>query len=59
LDDYEVIPASEKALFAKQAGVASDPMKRREAKIQQFKKEKEIKDKIKVRTVQAAAIIHC
>ncbi|KAG8925841.1 hypothetical protein FRC02_009375 [Tulasnella sp. 418] len=47
LDDYEVIPAEERVLFGPQsASIANDPAKRRESKIQKYKKEVEIRNKI-------------
>lgn len=46
---YGVIPEADKQLFGQQAYAITDPAKRREAKIAQFKKEKELKNTISVR----------
>ena len=48
LDAYDAIPVTEKKLFEKGATSVSDPGKRRELKIAQYKKEKELKTKIEV-----------
>ena len=47
LEDYEIVPSEETKLFDK-AG-ATDPAKRREMKIAQAKKTKELRSKISVR----------
>lgn len=50
LESYTVVPEDEKKLYAQRSSTVTEPMKRRELKIAQFKKEKEIKTKISVRT---------
>ncbi|KAG8907405.1 hypothetical protein FRB99_004430 [Tulasnella sp. 403] len=46
LEDYEIVPQEERKIFMKSEEVVRDPVKRRETKIQQFKKEKEIRAKV-------------
>ncbi|KAH8117003.1 TAP42-like protein [Phellopilus nigrolimitatus] len=46
LDDYHVLPEEEKKIYGQKSSGIADPAKRREVKIAQFKKEKEIKNKI-------------
>ncbi|KAL5529587.1 hypothetical protein ACEPAG_5572 [Sanghuangporus baumii] len=46
LDIYNVVPEEEKKLYGQKASAISDASKRRDVKIAQFKKEKEIKNKI-------------
>ncbi|KAL5489940.1 TAP42 [Sanghuangporus weigelae] len=46
LGSYNVIPEEEKKLYGQKASAVSDALKRREVKIAQFKKEKEIKNRI-------------
>ena len=48
LETYEIVPESEKALHGKQATSSNDPAKRRELKLNQWKKEKELKTRIEV-----------
>lgn len=48
LEIYGIIPDDEKALYATKASTLVDPAKRREAKVNQYKKMKEIKDRIQV-----------
>lgn len=48
IENYEVVPEEELALHEKRASTISDPAKRRELKIQQYKKEKELKTRIEV-----------
>ena len=48
LDNYALVPEDERKLYAQRSSTVSEPMKRRELKIAQFKKEKEIKTKISV-----------
>ncbi|KDQ17901.1 hypothetical protein BOTBODRAFT_29205 [Botryobasidium botryosum FD-172 SS1] len=46
LDDYEIVPNDEKSLFRRESSSAPDPASRRELKIKQYRKEKEIRDKL-------------
>lgn len=46
LENYEVIPESERELYGKKAPAIADPARRREAKIKQYQKEKEIRSKV-------------
>ncbi|KAL5511278.1 TAP42 [Sanghuangporus vaninii] len=46
LGSYNVIPEEEKKLYGQKASAISDALKRREVKIAQFRKEKEIKNRI-------------
>jgi len=47
LDDYSVTPPEEKKLFSKKSSsFGADPAKRRQIKIDQYKKEKEIRNKV-------------
>ncbi|KAJ3483912.1 hypothetical protein NLI96_g5990 [Meripilus lineatus] len=48
LETYEIVPESEKTLHGKQATSTNDPAKRRELKLNQWKKEKELKTRIEV-----------
>ncbi|ETW86106.1 hypothetical protein HETIRDRAFT_311119 [Heterobasidion irregulare TC 32-1] len=48
LENYEVVPESERELYGKKAPAVADPARRREAKIKQYQKEKEIRSKIDV-----------
>ena len=50
LETYDIVPAPERELFEKQASSIRDPAKKRELKINQFKKEKELKNRIQVGT---------
>jgi hypothetical protein len=49
LELYEIVPDEDKSLHTKRASSIPDPAKRRELKIKQYKKEKEIQNKIDVR----------
>ncbi|KAJ2929982.1 hypothetical protein H1R20_g7097, partial [Candolleomyces eurysporus] len=46
LENYNIVPAPERELFEKQASSIRDPAKKRELKINQFKKEKDLKNRI-------------
>ncbi|KZT09598.1 uncharacterized protein LAESUDRAFT_722561 [Laetiporus sulphureus 93-53] len=46
LETYQIVPDSEKDLYAKPAASYAEAQKRRESKIRQYKKEKEIKARI-------------
>lgn len=50
LETYNIVPEAERALHAQSASSSSDPQKRRELKIKQYQKEKEIKTRIQVYT---------
>jgi immunoglobulin-binding protein 1 len=45
---YEIVPGSERDLLEKPVSSIQDAAKRREAKIQQYKKEKELRGEIEV-----------
>lgn len=49
LEKYEVIPADERALYDVKATKVADFAKRRELKINQFKKEKDLRVRVEVR----------
>lgn len=49
LERYEIVPAAEQELYEKRASDVRDPAKRRELKINQWKKEREIRAKVEVR----------
>jgi hypothetical protein len=49
LEHYEIVPEDEKKLYANKASAVVDPAKRREMKVNQYKKTKEIKDRIQAR----------
>jgi hypothetical protein len=51
LEHYTVIPDDEKKLYSYKSTVLVDPAKRREVKVKQYKKSKEIKDRIQVRVL--------
>ena len=53
MDAYKVVPEAEKQIYSKQASSINDPAKRRELKIKQYKREKDIKAHIEVSTVLA------
>ncbi|OCH93879.1 TAP42-like protein [Obba rivulosa] len=46
LETYEIVPESEKALYAHRTSTITDAVKRREVKIKQYQKEKELKAQI-------------
>lgn len=48
VDKYEIVPEEERALFDRRAVDAVDYSKRRELKIKQYKKEKELRARIEV-----------
>jgi hypothetical protein len=49
LETYNIVPGAERELYGKQASGIRDPAKKRQLKIDQFKKEKELKARIQVR----------
>ena len=53
LEQYEVITEEDKTLYGRPASSVTDPAKRRELKIKQYKREKDIKAHIEVSTVLA------
>lgn len=48
LEQYEIVPEDERALFDRKAADVTDYSKRRELKINQYRKEKDIKARIEV-----------
>ena len=50
MDAYKVVPEAEKQIYSKRASSINDPAKRRELKIKQYQKEKELKTRIEVYT---------
>ncbi|KDQ61168.1 hypothetical protein JAAARDRAFT_191276 [Jaapia argillacea MUCL 33604] len=48
LERYDIVPESERSLYETHASSITDPAKRRETKIKQYKQEKEIRSKIEV-----------
>ncbi|KAG5353105.1 hypothetical protein C0989_010309 [Termitomyces sp. Mn162] len=46
LDNYEIVPHDERALYGHQASAIVDPSKRRELKIKQYQKEKDLQARI-------------
>ncbi|TCD67275.1 hypothetical protein EIP91_000297 [Steccherinum ochraceum] len=46
LENYHIVPETEKTLYEQHASPISDPAKRRELKIKQYKQEKELKTRI-------------
>lgn len=50
LESHQVIPATERSLYEKSTSTVKDPAKRRELKIQQYRKEKELRTRIEVGT---------
>ena len=48
LEAYKVVSDEERDLYSKKVNEIKDPAKRRELKINQFKKEKELKGRIEV-----------
>ena len=49
LDNYEIIPAKDKELYERKTSSVADPAKRRELKIKQYQKEKELRLTLEVR----------
>ena len=56
LENYEVTPESERELYGKKAPAIADPARRREAKIKQYQKEKEIRSKVDVCVYKSSLI---
>ncbi|KAG6880262.1 hypothetical protein C0992_001831 [Termitomyces sp. T32_za158] len=46
LDNYEIVPQDERRLYDRRASAIADPAKRRELKIKQYQKEKDLKARI-------------
>lgn len=48
LETYNIVPESERELYGKHVSGIRDPAKKRQLKIDQFKKEKELRTRIQV-----------
>lgn len=48
LDNYEIVPAAEKELYNQRTSNIKDMAKRRDLKIKQFQKEKDLRNRIEV-----------
>jgi hypothetical protein len=48
LENYEIVPEAERALHKQKASMITDPAKRREIKIKQYQKEKDLRARIEV-----------
>jgi hypothetical protein len=48
LDNYEIVPAAERELHEKKTSDVRDPAKKRDLKIKQYQKEKELRTRIEV-----------
>lgn len=48
LDNYEIVPGAERELYHKKTSSVRDPVKRREIKIKQYQKEKDLRTRIEV-----------
>ncbi|KAF9446329.1 hypothetical protein P691DRAFT_673853 [Macrolepiota fuliginosa MF-IS2] len=48
LEHYDIIPEDEKKLYSHKSSMLADPAKRRDVKVSQYKKVKEIKDRLQV-----------
>jgi hypothetical protein len=60
LDSYEIIPQEDKELYARDASGVTNPALRRELKIKQYKREKELRGRIEVRLIQQESpFVHC
>ena len=57
LETYVIIPETERALHSQSASSVSDAQKRRQLKIKQYQKEKEIKTRIQVCSIYTAAML--
>lgn len=51
LEDYEIVPEEERALYKQKASMIADPAKKREVKIKQYQKEKLLRVRIEVRMI--------
>jgi len=49
LDSYDIVPQEDKELFNPKSVNFANPQKRREVKVNQYKKEKELRSRIEVR----------
>ena len=56
MQKYEIVPADERALFDHKAAGVADFAKRRELKINQYKKEKDLKARIEVSRYHCTSI---
>ncbi|KAG6906332.1 hypothetical protein DXG01_014413 [Tephrocybe rancida] len=52
LDNYEIVPQEERALHDRRASSIADPTRRRELKIKQYQKEKDLRARIEVLAVR-------
>jgi len=52
LESLEIVPETERSLHEKKSSLVSDPVARRELKIKQYKKERELRSRIEVRTIR-------
>ena len=50
LDDYGIVPETEKELYNQRTSDVKDMAKRRDLKIEQFRKEKDLRGRIEVRS---------
>lgn len=62
LEDYEVVPEEDRKIYRRTGGAGvgqplMDAAKRREAKIAQFKKEKELRGKVMVSPLHIAPLL--
>ncbi|KZP21163.1 TAP42-like protein [Athelia psychrophila] len=48
LEQYEIVPAGDRELYEQRSGNVKDPAKRRELKIKQYQKEKELRTRIEI-----------
>ena len=56
LDTYQVIPEKEKGILTRNISAVTDPAKRRDLKIKQYQREKELRTKIEVRTMNKSSL---
>jgi immunoglobulin-binding protein 1 len=47
-DNYDILPAADRELYEKKVFVVTNPAKKRELKIKQYQKEKELRTRIEV-----------
>ena len=57
LEQYEVVPTTERELYELRSGSVKDPAKRRELKIKQYQKEKELRTRIEVSIASNSILI--
>jgi len=51
LESYDIVPQDEKEVFNPKSVNFSNPQRRREVKVNQYKKEKELRSRIEVRAL--------